>query len=141
MKKITQYLRARLLIWCAPRISENENPQIVNSNLNENPSKFEFSQNFKFQSSNRNSKPPNLQNPQIIKTPNIEIPFHAQIQKKKASKFVLAPIDASREILRSAYLLLSMTLSDSLVLNFCFLGLIWFVFEQQLRILNIRIRI
>lgn len=28
-------------------------------------------------------------------------------QKKKASKFVLAPIDASREILRSAYLLLT----------------------------------
>ena len=40
----------------------------MNSNLNENLSKFEFSQNFKFQSSNRNSKPPNLQNPQYWNT-------------------------------------------------------------------------
>jgi hypothetical protein len=61
MKKIeAQYLRAR------PRISENENPQIVNSNLNENPSKC----NRQIET----SKPPNLQNPQIVKTPKIELP-------------------------------------------------------------------
>ena len=68
MKKITaQYLRARLLIWCAPRIFENENPQIVNGNLNENPSKFEFLQNFKFQSSNRNFKTPKSSKPPKLK--------------------------------------------------------------------------
>jgi hypothetical protein len=43
-------------------------------------------------------------------------------QKKKASKFVLAPIDASRESLRSAYVLLStnlsLSLSNSLVSSF-----------------------
>jgi hypothetical protein len=51
MKKIeAQYLRAR------PRISENENPQIVNGNLNENPSKC----NRQIET----SKPPNRQNPQ-----------------------------------------------------------------------------
>jgi hypothetical protein len=53
MKKIeAQYLRAR------PRISENENPQIVNSNLNENPSKC----NCQIET----SKPPNLQNPKSL---------------------------------------------------------------------------
>jgi hypothetical protein len=52
------------------------------------PTNSNFRRTSSFNRQIETSKPPNLQNPQIIKTPKIEIPFHAQIL---APDLVLAP--------------------------------------------------